>query len=464
MVGSMTPLQKTATFKKYEARVQRLLEQLQWYQNYNHLFKRVEASDAFTKSNVATETQVVLDRTDGTAGGASPGNVVGLDEACRRFNAPAPPFADAAEPDETEEITTVALVTDYNVGSDSQRVQAFIERQNAIVRRSSSILSDFDPSFWVLVFVELNPFELPSAVFSSSRQAFDVLARHRSMQAVYLRAKMEPTVVGSRCDVDREELVAHLKRQEERLKLLSTNVIVRPCLQADQSIRNLYSFITTGMKASYGSNEERSQARSNLLYMQLQYGQPSIFFTLSPSSSSSVRVAAFAGDIDNSLLEAMTYTVQGSLYKTRAELSAAATSNPMACARYYNAIVHLLIDVLLNYAQDRQCSRPRSGGFGKTKAYFLSTESQNSTGDLDGHMLVWIENMPTTTAQYYELLKHRDFQHRVNDYVSSIASSSFPVSLDRCSSCSSTDIAAMQFSREVFKKPKRGARRAPTIK
>ncbi|ETM33985.1 hypothetical protein L914_18830, partial [Phytophthora nicotianae] len=158
MVGSMTPLQKTATFKKYEARVQRLLEQLQWYQNYSHLFKRVEASDAFTKSNVATETQVVLDRTDGTAGGASPGNVVGLDEACRRFNAPAPPFADAAEPDETEEITTVALVTDYNVGSDSQRVQAFIERQNAIVRRSSSILSDFDPSFWVLVFVELNSF------------------------------------------------------------------------------------------------------------------------------------------------------------------------------------------------------------------------------------------------------------------------------------------------------------------
>ncbi|ETP03639.1 hypothetical protein F441_19420 [Phytophthora nicotianae CJ01A1] len=127
----------------------------------------------------------------------------------------------------------------------------------------------------------------------------------------------------------------------------------------------------------------------------------------------------------------------------------------MACARYYNAIVRLLIDVLLNYAQDRQCSRPRSGGFGKTKAYFLSTESQNSTGDLHGHMLVWIENMPTTTAQYYELLKHRDFQHRVQDYVSSIASSSFPVSLDRCSSCSSTDIAAMQFSREVFKKPKR---------
>ncbi|ETP31794.1 hypothetical protein F442_19368 [Phytophthora nicotianae P10297] len=117
----------------------------------------------------------------------------------------------------------------------------------------------------------------------------------------------------------------------------------------------------------------------------------------------------------------------------------------MACARYYNAIVRLLIDVLLNYAQDRQCSRPRSGGFGETKAYFLSTESQNSTGDLHGHMLVWIENMPTTTAQYYELPKHRDFQHRIDDYVSSIASSSFPVSLDRCSSCSSTDIAAMQF-------------------
>ncbi|KUF78851.1 hypothetical protein AM587_10001925 [Phytophthora nicotianae] len=361
MVGSMAPLQEAATFKKYEARVQRLLEQLQWYQNHNHLFKRVEASDAFTKSNVATETQVALDRTDGTAGGASPGNVVGLDEACRRCNAPAPPFADAAEPDETEEITDVALVTDYNVGSDSKRVQAFIERQNVIVRRSSSILSDFDPSFWVFVFVELNPFgrgglDEPRGVpiglceylkyclrLYSRRHAkhhaftlvaFDVLARHRSMQAVYLRAKMEPTVVGSRCDVDREELVAHLKRQEERLKLLSTNVIVGPCLQADQSIRNLYSFITTGMKASYGSNEERSQARSNLLYMQVQYGQPSIFFTLSPSSSSSLRVAAFAGDIDNSLLEAMTNTVQGSLYKTRAELGAAATSNPMPCAQY----------------------------------------------------------------------------------------------------------------------------------
>ncbi|ETN00756.1 hypothetical protein PPTG_17725 [Phytophthora nicotianae INRA-310] len=235
--------------------------------------------------------------------------------------------------DETVTHSATALVTDFSdCRNEPERAQAAIAKQHVIVRRSSAIMSDFDKPFWIYAFVELFPFgrggldeprSIPIGIEEYIRYclrlsprrharhhsftfvAFDVLARHRAMQAVYLRAKMAPSAVAMTTSIRREELVEHLRRRENHLQNLSKNTFGAPAPHAEQNIRNLFSLISTGMRAHFGSNEERSRARSNLLAMQLAYGQPSIFFTISPSSSSSYRVAALGGAVEDELLDAV---------------------------------------------------------------------------------------------------------------------------------------------------------------
>lgn len=124
--------------------------------------------------------------------------------------------------------------------------------------------------------------------------------------------------------------------------------------------------------------------------------------------------------------------------------------------RYYDVIVSLFIEVLLNYDRVSARSKEGAGIFGVTKAFYLSTESQNSTGDLHGHMLIWIDGMTTTTAEYYELLQSASLRLRVEQYVSSIASSCYSVMPTKCPACSCGGLASLPFDKRAFEKPVRG--------
>lgn len=95
-----------------------------------------------------------------------------------------------------------------------------LKRDDVVVYRSTDILSDFDPWFWTHAFCELFPFGrggldesrqvnigldevLRYCLRLSTRRhlrhpsftlvAFDVLARHRAMKAVYIRSKILPS-------------------------------------------------------------------------------------------------------------------------------------------------------------------------------------------------------------------------------------------------------------------------------
>ncbi|KAE9263368.1 hypothetical protein PF008_g32382 [Phytophthora fragariae] len=132
---------------------------------------------------------------------------------------------------------------------------------------------------------------------------------------------------------------------------------------------------------------------------------------MSPSCASSYRVAAFAGKLDAAVLDMVNEELRGLFNMSKARLGEIAAKNPMACARYYDAIVSLFIEVLLNYDWVRARSKEGAGIFGVTKAFYLSTESQNSTGDLHGHMLIGLMacqlQRPNTTSCCNRL--HSDF-------------------------------------------------------
>ncbi|KAE9090113.1 hypothetical protein PF005_g19196 [Phytophthora fragariae] len=95
--------------------------------------------------------------------------------------------------------------------------------------------------------------------------------------------------------------------------------------------------------------------------------------------------------------------ISEALVYSRAQLGHIAASNPYICARYFDRIVNTFIDVVLNWDTDNNCARREPGLFGCTKAFYAATESQNSTGSLHTHMLIWVDGMPSTVDDYYRM-------------------------------------------------------------
>ncbi|GMF54190.1 unnamed protein product [Phytophthora fragariaefolia] len=146
-------------------------------------------------------------------------------------------------------------------------------------------------------------------------------------------------------------------------------------------------------------------------------------------------VANLAGEIPDEFLDAGRCTVQECLEYTAAKLGAIATSNPVACAQYFNHVMDIVIEVLSNWDRVKKCSKTDKGIFGITKAYVSSTESQGSTGNHHGHMVIWTFGMAKTVDEYYTACKSNDVKQRLMDYIESIANSTFPVDNNRCPSC-----------------------------
>ncbi|KAF4127213.1 hypothetical protein GN958_ATG23602 [Phytophthora infestans] len=140
MVGPMTPRQKAETAKRYQVRVSRLRDHLETDLGESH-DQHNALSDCITKGN-AEESAMANE----------------LDAAHWRFNAPAPSIFGANDEDELIFQTAVALVTDY-AGEDANTQARTIlkDTSDVVVWRSSEILSDFTPAYWVYAFCELFP-------------------------------------------------------------------------------------------------------------------------------------------------------------------------------------------------------------------------------------------------------------------------------------------------------------------
>ncbi|ETO80797.1 hypothetical protein F444_04777, partial [Phytophthora nicotianae P1976] len=93
--------------------------------------------------------------------------------------------------------------------------------------------------------------------------------------------------------------------------------------------------------------------------------------------------------------------LQQCLTYTKAKSGEIATANPYICARYFDYLMNVFIEVALNWNMEAGCTRAEGGLFGCTTAFFAATEAQNSTGSLHTHMLIWIKDMPATVDDYY---------------------------------------------------------------
>jgi hypothetical protein len=129
--------------------------------------------------------------------------------------------------------------------------------------------------------------------------------------------------------------------------------------------------------------------------------------------------------------------------------------------RYFDRLMAIIIEHILGW--DRVKGAPHAGGglFGRVTAFYAATESQNSTGDLHAHMLVWIEGLPTSVKEYYELWERTGYRESVGAYAESVISVKLPHSTNACPQCHSQAVASVPFTQEAYKKPVNRAQSFP---
>ncbi|GMF45960.1 unnamed protein product [Phytophthora fragariaefolia] len=168
-----------------------------------------------------------------------------LDRSTWRHNAPAPAHQNVEGIDEIHEQASVGWISNFSHVDVPTGIQLALDKSRVIVDRSSSILSDFDPAFWVNAFSELFPYgrrgldeprTVPIGVhefirywlrLSSLRHAqhrsfamasFDVIARHNSLQAISIKARISPSSMDRIASVPREDLQIYIQYQQDRLR------------------------------------------------------------------------------------------------------------------------------------------------------------------------------------------------------------------------------------------------------
>lgn len=98
------------------------------------------------------------------------------------------------------------------------------------------------------------------------------------MKAIYIRSQITPSRVTSAGMVSREALLVQVNYQEQRLQTFQNNSPAPRPPPNGIHLGDLEAGISTGMRAFWGPNQERSSAQADLFCMQLEFGQPSIFF------------------------------------------------------------------------------------------------------------------------------------------------------------------------------------------
>ena len=103
---------------------------------------------------------------------------------------------------------------------------------------------------------------------------------------------------------------------------------------------------------------------------------------MSPDTSGTYRIGEMSGEIPTEWLDVINEEFISKV-PNRTALAKIAGNNPWLCAQYFDYIMKLIVDVLFNWDEKAQSSRVGGGLFGHTKAFVVSTESQQS-GKLSG--------------------------------------------------------------------------------
>lgn len=354
--------------------------------------------------------------------------------------------------------------------------------------RSSTILGDKDPKYWTHCFPELFPFGRGSLDEPRSRPispklfithllqlshrrfqqhptfllvAFDVLSRWEGRSVILRRTRVDASLAERVYSVTRSQLADYMKYQNDHIAALRRNASLPARPANNANVMALENTIDIAMRSMWASNGERMVARRQVFSMASVLSHASAFWTLSPDTAGTYRIAQLSGNTNipsglNDFLEKMQ---QGTML-TRQQRAAVAGQNPYLCAQHFHRIVRLMIDVVLNYDQTHCRSRKEGGLFGHTEAFFGATEETNAK-NLHLHMLIWFHGVPKTDADFRQLCADHNFKRRLVAFHDSIQSAQFPINIGpTCPLCQDGVLQEVQWTKSAYKR-KRSTDKAP---
>jgi hypothetical protein len=158
-----------------------------------------------------------------------------------------------------------------------------------------------------------------------------------------------------------------------------------------------------------GSDTSRAAYRSQIWSTMLFKNAPSLWITINPNDLHDPIVQVLLGeniDMDNFLATA------GPDRQQRAENIA---KDPYACAEFFHFLITLILEKLFGIKACGRKVNTTMGILGRVSAYYGVVEAQGR-GSLHLHMVVWLENAPSSETMQ-ALLEDEDFRQHVARYV-----------------------------------------------
>jgi hypothetical protein len=179
-------------------------------------------------------------------------------------------------------------------------------------------------------------------------------------------------------------------------------------------IRRLQRDLTTiGMRVPE-SFSQKLMMRSQIRGVIVRGGMPAIWVTINPSDLRNPLVLILAG---------IQYTGDALPAANAAIRHAAATSNPVAVAQFFNHVCKAIFDGLI------QSQTGQIGILGQVANHYGVVET-NGRGMLHLHALIWLEGNLEFNTLRDRLLQDGDFAHRVIRYLESIIVQSINADID----------------------------------
>ena len=180
---------------------------------------------------------------------------------------------------------------------------------------------------------------------------------------------------------------------------------------SDPAVQLLRQLVYSMVAQVKGSNQSRIQLRSQIWSTCLKLNPPSLWITINPTDLHDPIAQIFAGEkID---LDAFVATAGPDLDQRSRNIAA----DPYAAARFFHFMIHTVLETLFGIKVTNFQVKNRMGIFGRVSAYFGTVESQGRA-TLHLHLLIWLENAPT--SEDMSVLLHKpEFQEKVAKFIQS---------------------------------------------
>ncbi|KAL4159158.1 hypothetical protein PRNP1_004928 [Phytophthora ramorum] len=451
LAGPMTTAQELVVAKQHECDGVRVHALEVLLRSMNPLYKDVNENPEFhgvgeshevycTRLNVSNGTNRLVERA-----------------RARQQTVAAPSDSNDKTIDETSILPTETVVVETAVDNDeeaclSRAVDMIMGRPTYIARRSTSILQHNDPYYLERVYPHLLTFGIGG--FSSSRshryskrdvvlhylnvssnrfagdplfkiQMYDYLATERVKNGVFVRVRHDPNTATRAMHVSAEELRGAM---EARVAMRRAARTEKPVTSGEG--RNCANSVLKAINAStakmWGSNEERDGFQRKVNAMTFMYGEPSVFWTLTPYSEGSIAVAFWSGyDLPNKRPTDLAACTVVNMPST-ASMKRLTMQNTMLQARYFEMCCKILIEIMFGW--DSTVSKPKRepGIFGFVEAFFYALEQQGRLR-VHIHEVMWVAGLPKTKTDWEKLLAASTMRTRFESYCASIFAAELPV-------------------------------------